>query len=347
MKRGSNGAARRGVVGAIAMAALLACGVTARAQEIKERTLRFAFSLAKDHPLGTGAQVFADAVARRSGGRMKVSLYPAAALGSDAQNLSAIRGGILDFTSMATGLLASIDKQFMVFDIPFLFNNAQEAYAVADGPVGTRMQEGLAQHGIIGLGIWDLGFRHMTNSRRPITKAEDIQGLKIRVIASPIFLDLFGTLGANPVPMTFGEVYGALEAKAIDGQDNPVGVIESAKFAEVQKYLSLTRHVYTGMPFLMSRKTWDSLSEAEHRIVRDAAEEAKVAERKATQAKEEQAIEGLRKVMQVNEVSAGEMERLRQKVQPVQDKFAREVGEPMFKQVTAELSRMRASRSAK
>lgn len=315
----------------------------AYAQEIHERTLRFAFSLAKDHPFGVGAQKFADAVAQKSGGKMKVALFPNAALGSDPQNLSAIRGGTLDFTSMATGIVASINKPFMVFDLPFLFNNAQEAYAIADGPIGTKLQADLAASGVIGLGIWDLGFRNMTNSKRPITRAEDIQGLKIRIIGSPIFVDLFNTLGANPVPMTFGEVYGALESKAIDGQDNPVAVIESAKFAEVQKYLSITKHVYTGMPFLMSKKTWDSMNAAERAVISAAAEEAKKEERRVTLEKEGQSIDALKKTMQVNEVTAAEMARLRQKVQPVTDKYAKEVGEGVFQQVNAELARLRGA----
>jgi tripartite ATP-independent transporter DctP family solute receptor len=335
---------RRATLAALAGAALTLAIPAIHAQEVKERTLRFAFSLAKDHPFGTGAQKFADAVAQKSGGKMKVALFPNAVLGSDPQNLSAIRGGTLDFTSMATGIVASLDKQLMVFDLPFLFNSAQEAYAIADGPVGTRLMEGLAQHGVIGLGIWDLGFRNMTNSKRPIVKADDLQGLKVRVIASPIYLDLFKTLGANPVPMTFGEVYGALESKAIDGQDNPVGVIESAKFAEVQKYMSLTRHVYTGMPFLMSKKTWDGMSDAERKIIREAAAEAKEEERKATLAKEVQAIEGLRKTMQVNEVSAAEMNVMRARVQPVVEKFSREIGEPVVTQVNAELARLRGGK---
>lgn len=336
---------RRAVLTTMAAGLALLGGISAaQAQDIKERNLKFAFSLAKDHPLGTGAQKFADAVAQKSGGKMKVTLFPNAVLGSDPQNLSAIRGGTLDFTSMATGLVASLDKQFMVFDLPFLFNNAQEAFAIADGAVGTRMLDALSQQGVIGLGIWDLGFRNMTNSKRPITRAEDVQGLKIRVIASPIYIDLFSTLGANPVPMTFGEVYGALESRAIDGQDNPVGVIESAKFAEVQKYLSLTRHVYTGMPFMMSKKTWDGMSEAERKVIREAADEAKREERKISLAKEAEAIDGLRKSMQVNEVSAAELTRLRQKVQPVVDKFAREAGEAVSKQVADELSRLRAAK---
>ncbi len=178
----------------------------------------------------------------------------------------------------------------------------------------------------------------MTNSKRPIAKPEDLEGLKLRVIASPIYIETFRALGANPVPMTFGEVYGALESRAIDGQDNPVAVIETAKFAEVQKYLSLTRHLYTGMPLLMSKKTWDSLSPEDQNAVRAAADEAKVEERKITQAHERDAIERLRKAMQVNEPTPAEIERLRAKVEPVIRKFASEVGEPLFNRVGARCS---------
>lgn len=334
---------RRAAMATIGALALACTAPLVLAQDVKERNLKFAFSLAKDHPLGQGAQKFADLVAQKSGGKIKVTLFANAVLGSDTQNLSAVRGGTLDFASMATGLLAGIDKQFMVFDFPFLFDSPQEAYGLADGPVGTKLQAGLAAHGIVGLGIWDLGFRNMTNSKRPIARHEDLQGLKLRVIASPIYLDMFSTLGANPVPMTFGEVYGALESKAIDGQDNPVGVIESAKFAEVQKYLSLTRHIYTGMPVLMSKKTWDGMSEAERKIITDAANEAKQEERRIAQAKEAESITNLRKTMQVNEVAPAELARLRQKVQPVVEKFAKEVGEPLMAQVNAELARMRGA----
>ena len=184
----------------------------------------------------------------------------------------------------------------------------------------------------------------MTNSRRPITKPEDVAGLKMRVIASPIYIETFKALGANPVPMTFGEVYVALESRTIDGQDNLVGVIESAKFAEVQKYLSITRHFYTGMPLLMSKKTWDSMSPAEQTVIGEAADEAKAEERKLVQAQEAESIERLRKAMQVNELEAPELDRMREKVQPVVEKFISEVGEPLAKEVNSELARLRGSR---
>jgi tripartite ATP-independent transporter DctP family solute receptor len=318
-----------------------ALAFTSLAANAQERELRFAMSLAADHPLGVAGQKFADLVAERSGGKLKVSMYPGAVLGSDQQNLSAVRGGTLDFTTMATGLLAGINKEFMIFDLPFMFNNSKEAHALSDGPTATALMDGLKSEGIKGLGIWDLGFRNMTNNRRPIEKLEDIQGLKLRVIAAPVYIDLFTQLGANPVPMTFGEVYGALESGAIDGQDNPLAVIQSAKFAEVQDYLSITRHIYTGMPFLMSGKTWDSLSADEQKIIADAAEEAKLLGRELVQQQEVAAIETLGKDMAVNELSTEELGRMREAAKPVIDKFAAEAGASVMEKATAELSALR------
>ena len=334
---------RRTALCGIAGILLAATAMSARAQDIKERNLKFAFSLAKDHPMGVGAQKLSDLVTQKSGGKIKINLFPNASLGGDPQNLAAVQSGILDFTTMATGLLAGLNKEFMIFDFPFLFQDFREAYALSDGPVGRRLLGKLAEKGVIGLGIWDLGFRNITNSRRPITKPEDVEGLKLRVIASPIYIETFKALGANPVPMTFGEVYTALESRAIDGQDNPVGVIESAKFAEVQKFLSLTQHFYTGMPLLMSKKTWDSMSPAERTLIREAADEAKAEERKLLQAQEAESVGRLRTAMQVNELGASERDRMREKVQPVVEKFVGEIGQPLTKEVDGELARLRGN----
>ncbi|SMQ86194.1 tripartite ATP-independent transporter solute receptor, DctP family [Devosia lucknowensis] len=320
--------------------ALLASSMTAATAQ-DQRELKFAMSLAGDHPLGLAGQEFADLVAEKSGGSLTVSLYPNAVLGSDQQNLSAVRGGTLDFTIMATGLLAGIDPRFQVFDLPFMFNNSEEAYALSDGPTGSDLMAGLADDGIHGLGIWDLGFRNMTNNRRPIAALEDFQGLKLRVIASPIYIELFTQLGANPVPMTFGEVYGALEAGAIDGQDNPLAVIQSAKFEEVQDYLSLTRHIYTGMPFLMSQETWGELTPEHQSVISEAAEEAKLFGRNLVQEQEVSAIEQLGQEMEVNEPTAEEIARLREAVKPVVDKFAADVGADVMAAATSELEALR------
>lgn len=322
-------------------AALSLLALGAHAQDGKTRELKFAMSLAADHPLGVAGKAFADQVAEKSGGALKVSFYPGAVLGSDQQNLSAVRGGTLDFTIMATGLLAGINKEFMVFDLPFMFGSSEEAYALSDGPVGTELMQKLEAANIHGLGVWDLGFRNMTNSKRPIASVKDFEGLKLRVIAAPVYIDLFKQLGANPVPMTFGEVYGALESRAIDGQDNPLAVISSAKFAEVQKYLSITRHIYTGMPFLMSGTTWNALSEEEKRVVSEAAEAAKLLGRKLVQEQEAAAIKTLGEDMEVNELGAEQVAELRAASKPVVDKFAVEAGAEVMGKAEAELEKMR------
>ena len=323
-------------------AALMLAPPAAQAQDIKERTLKLTFNVANDSHIGKGAKVFADLVKKKSDGKITVRLFGAGVLGGHSQDLSSLRAGTIDIAIMATGLLAGIDNRFVMFDLPFLFNDTREAFALTDGPILKRLMDDLPKHGLVGLSTWDLGFRNLTNNRRPINKAEDIEGLKLRVIASPIYLEVFSALGANTVPMSFPELYGALESGAVDGQENPLAVIETSKFNEVQKFLSLTKHVYSAMPVLMARKTWDSMSEAERKLIVEAAEEAKVEERKISRQMEEATMAKLQKSMQVNEVPPSEIDKMRQKVKPVVEKFGKTIGEDLMKEVNAELAKLRA-----
>ena len=135
--------------------------------------------------------------------------------------MSALQGGTIDFMTVTAGLLVGIIKPFGVYDLPYLFNNVEEADAIVDGPLRRKLQGLLPEKGLVGLGYWDLGFRNVTNSKRPISKLEDLQGLKLRTLQSPIFIDMLGALGANPVPLAFAELYTALEQKVVDGQENP------------------------------------------------------------------------------------------------------------------------------
>ncbi|GEO16111.1 TRAP transporter substrate-binding protein [Microvirga aerophila] len=326
---------------AVAVTALLSAGNDGHAQDIKNRTLKFSFGQAKEHPMGMGAQRFSDLVSEKSGGKIKVNLFPNATLGGDNQNLSGARGGTVELTTMVTGALVPLVKEFMVFDFPFLFNNAQEAHALADGPIGKTLMDKLPEHGLVGLGIWDLGFRNLTNSKRPINKLEDIQGLKLRTLQIPIYIEVFNKLGANAVPLAFPELYTALEQKAVDGQENPVALIEATKFNEVQKYLTLTRHTYSGMPILMSKKVWDTFSADERRILEEAAFEAKAEQRKSSLAKDTESLETLKKTMQINELSADEVAKLRQIVQPVVEKYTTQVGDSFVNEVRSELNKIR------
>ena len=206
---------------------------------------------------------------------MKVRIYAGGSLGGEAVVASSMQGGTVEMSMMGPGILTGMNKDFGIFDTPFMFNDAKEADAVMDGPVGQKLLDKLPEKGLIGLSYWDHGFRVLTNSRRPVSKMEDIQGLKIRVQQIPVFIDAFTALGANPVPMPFTELYTALETKAVDGQENPFVSIEVTKFYEVQKYASNTRHAYSPLLVLVSKRFWDQLSADERKILQDAANETK------------------------------------------------------------------------
>ena len=312
--------------------------------QVSERTLRWAQQNSMEHPQGLGAKKFADLVEQKSGGKIKVRVFPGGQLGGDLQNVSALQGGTLDLMVLNAGLLVGIVKDFAVLDLPFLFNTAEEADAVVDGPVGTKLFEKLPDKGLVGLGYFELGFRNVTNSKRPIVKAEDFQGIKLRVLQSPLFIDLFNTLGANTVAMPFPEVYTALEQRVIDGQENPVTVIFDTKFQEVQRYLSLTRHIYNAQSVIMGKKTWDKLSEEERKIVQASLNEAEAYQRQVSREKSLQVLDDLKKAgMQVNEVSPQEIARIREKIKPVVDKYAKEAGEALMAEVNAEIAKKRGT----
>jgi tripartite ATP-independent transporter DctP family solute receptor len=325
----------------LATAAVLALGL-ASAQDIKERTLKMGLQNPKGHPAVMGAEKFAEIVAARSGGKIKVNLFPGGVLGGDAPTVSALQGGTVEMTVLNSGILASQVKEFAIYDFPFLFANAKEADAIVDGPFGKGLHARLADKGIIGLAYWELGFRDLTNGRRPINKVEDIAGLKLRVIPNPINIDWVKALDANPTPLAFPELYAALEQKAVDGQENPVSVILANKFAEVQKYLTLTHHQYNPQSVIISKKVWDTMSPAEKRIIQDAADEAGKYQRQVSRDQAASTIDQLKKAgMQVTELPAAEMAKLHVKMKPVIDKHAASVGEATVKEVQAELAKLR------
>lgn len=320
---------------------LLLAGHAASAADIKDRTLRFSFVQPKESHMGFGAQKFADLVAQKSGNKIKVRLFPNGTLGGDLQTVSALQGGTLDLTTLPPGLLVGLSKEFGAFDLPFLFDDFKEADAVLDGPVGKRFMDRLPQ-GLVGLAYWDHGFRNVSNSRRPIAKLEDFQGLKLRALQAPLMIDTFNTLGANAVPLPFTELFTALETKAVDGQDNPIVAFETNKFDEVQKHLSTTRHVYNPLVVLISRKAWDQLSADERKILTDAASETRVEQRKVSREMEAKAIASVKgKGVTVTEISPQERARLREKVKPIADKYTKEVGEDVVKAFYSEIEKVR------
>lgn len=315
--------------------------VQATAQEIKERTLRFSHVQPKDSHMGLGADKFADLVSAKSNKKITVKVFPAGTLGGDIQTISALQGGTIDLTTMPPGLLVGLSKEYGVFDLPFLFSDFKEADAVLDGPFGKKMMERVPK-GLVGLAYWDHGFRNLSNSKRPIAKLEDINGLKLRALQAPMVIDMFNALGANAVPLPFTELYTAMETKAVDGQDNPIVAFETNKFYEVQKHLSTTRHIYNPLMVFMSQKSWDKLSPAEQKIVTDAAIETRDYQRKISREMEAKAIETVKKHgTTVTEVSPAERQRMREKTKGVADKYAAEIGPDLIKEVNAEIAKVR------
>jgi tripartite ATP-independent transporter DctP family solute receptor len=329
------------LTGLLVAGSLLTAG-TALGQDVKTHNFKVAFVQNIDHPHGIGAKKFGELLEQKSGGKMKAKAFGGGSLGGDAQVISSLQGGVVEMTLVSPGLLTGLIKEFSVFDLPFMFTSYREVDAVMDGPVGTRLLGMLNDKGLIGLGYWDHGFRNLTTAKRPINKMEDISGLKVRVIQIPIFIDTFSALGANPVPLPFPELYTALETGTVDGQENPFASIETSKFFEVQKYAATTGHVYNPLVAIFSKKIWDKLTEDERRIVQEAADEAGLYERKVSREANEKSMQTLRSEgMQITELSVEEIDRMRQKVKPVTDKYTQSIGPDLVAEVQAEIQKVR------
>ncbi|WP_136419143.1 TRAP transporter substrate-binding protein [Herbaspirillum sp. ST 5-3] len=317
---------------AFAIASLLAGSALA------QTTAKFAVTLPEKSHQGQGVAKFVELVEAKSKGKIKIKPFYNGALGNDVQVTSALQGGTIEFTVPQTTTLTGMVKEFEILDFPFLFSNEQEAEKVLDGATGQKLLDKLPAKGLVGLAYWENGFFNATNSKHPIAKVEDFQGLKFRAIQAKISQETIKALGANPVPLAVPELYTALETRTVDGQGTPTAVIAALKLNEVQKYLSLTRHAYGAFVPLVSKKFWDKLSDADRNILRDAALEARTYQRKvardqAASAQAQMAAKGLL----VNEVAPAERARMRDKVKPVWDMFSKEVGQDMFAEVTRQL----------
>jgi tripartite ATP-independent transporter DctP family solute receptor len=325
---------------ALAAAALLVA--TSSFAQFADRTIKFTNGVNEDHPVGVGVKKMQEVLAAKTGGKMKINAFWGGAAGGDLPATQALRAGTQEMVCTSSSPLVGIVKDLGAFDLPFLFANEKEADAVLDGPAGAYFNKKLEEVGLINLAYWENGFRNLTNSKRPVAKAEDFDGVKVRVMQNNIFIDTFKTLGTNAVPMAFGEVFTALETKTIDGQENPFVTIETSKFNEVQKYLSVTRHAYTPFLVLYSKKLWDQLNPQEQAVLREAAMEGQKVQRAANRALNEKSLGSLKaKGMQVNEVSAAEQKRMFDKVKPVYDKNIPTIGAEPVKMVMDALKKAR------
>ncbi len=232
------------------------------------------------HPYNIAFEKFKKDVEEKTSGRVVIELYNSAQLGNERELIEQVGFGSVDFIVSASAPWANFIKDMMVFDLPFIFRDRPHAYAVLDGPIGQNLGSKLSQEGLIFLGFWENGFRHVSNSRNVVNTPEDMKGLKIRLMENPIHLATFARLGALPTPMAWPEVFTALQQKTIDGMENSPVIYMTANLYEVQKYLSLTGHFYSPAIFCVNEKNFKKLPADIQKIILECAEEAKHFQRK-------------------------------------------------------------------
>ncbi|MGB4061260.1 MAG: TRAP transporter substrate-binding protein [Burkholderiaceae bacterium] len=326
------------------LTAAIAVTGLAQAADIEARTIKFPSASNKGHPQVLGVAKFAELIAKKTDGKFKVTSFPGGALGPDLQTVSAMQGGTVEMTVMNASLLAGVAKEMAIFDFPFLFNNTREADAVSDGPVGIKLLDKLQEKGLVGLAYWDLGYRQVHTAKKPIAKADDFKGMKMRVIPTPIYVDFMKAVGASPVPLAFTETYTAMEQGAIDGMTNPLLNIVDMKFDEVSKYLTITNHMYTPQAVVVGKKFWDKLSPVEQKLMREAAQETAIYQRKLARDEAAKTLAEVKKRgMTVFELPPEEIAKLRERSKPVVEKYTNELG-PIVKEMYAAVEKARASK---
>lgn len=255
--------------------AVLAVSSTSYAKII----LKCGTSTQPTHIYNLAAEYFGKIVAEKTGGEIEVQVFPAAQLGSERDMVEGLQLGSLEMTLTSTGPMGNFVPQVKLFNLPFLFKDRESCYRVLDGEIGTRIADRFVKVGVRSLGWFENGFRHITNSKVAVNSPDDMKGMKIRVMEDDVFILTMKALGASPLPMAFGELYTALEQKTVDAQENPLVVIHSSRFFEVQKYLAMTGHFYSPAVLLISEMTWKKMTPEQQKILADAATQARDYER--------------------------------------------------------------------
>ena len=235
---------------------------------------------APGNPRHEASVFFANKVKEKSAGKIEVQVAPSAQLGDDAAMVTALRSGTLDMSANSQGAVSNVVPEYAAFGMPFLFSSLNAAWKVLDGPLGNELAKKSEEKGLVVLGYWDNGIRHMSNSKKAILKPEDLKGMKMRTPPDAVTVDIMKSVGADAQQIAFSELYVALQQGVVDGQENPLMNIHASKLFEVNKFISLTGHKYEMTPLLISKRTWDKLGAADRQILQDAAREATALQRK-------------------------------------------------------------------
>ena len=278
-----------------ALATLVASFSLFSGVQAAETTFRFGYEAPRSDSQHIAAKKFNELLQQKSNKGLKLSLFPDSTLGNAQTAISGVRGGTIDLAMSSSSNFTGLASELNVIDIPFIFKDRSHAYQVLDGEIGQTLLAKLEAHGLKGLAFWEVGFRGFTNSKHPVTKPEDIKGLKVRTNQNPMYIKAFSILGANPVPMPLSELYTALETKAVDAQEHPIGIVWSAKLYEVQKYFSPTNHGYTPLIVVMNKAKFDALPAEQQKALSEAALEAGKYQRQLNLDNEQGIIEKMKK----------------------------------------------------
>lgn len=328
------------IINRISKAAALVAGLTllgpvnASATDLK---LAWLTADSKTDPYAITAHAFKDALERRLGDEVTVSLFPNRQLGDDKEILEGLKFGSIDLGIITNAVVANVDPSYQLLDLPFLFSSSQQAHRVLDGEIGQQLEKNLQDDGIHSLGIAEGGFRNMINNVRPVQTPADVEGVKYRTMQNPVFIEMFSSLGGSPVPMAWGEVFTAMQQGTIDGLEIPSAVVKSNNYADVTSYLSLTRHTYSAIHLLMSKRKYDRLPEDVKAAIDAAGMEAVEAQREAVAKLEQQVLDDLRAAgMKVNDIK--DPGQFRAMVAPVYEEFEASIGPDLMKMTLEEVS---------
>ncbi|MCI6465837.1 MAG: DctP family TRAP transporter solute-binding subunit [Faecalicatena sp.] len=327
---------------ACALAATLTVGLLSGCQgseKAKSYSIKVGYGTNPGHPIDLASNEFEKQVekeAKELGYDVDVQLFPSSQLGSEKEMIELLQIGALDMCPTTTGPLGLFEPPYLAFDLPFLFLNSEQADRVLDGDVGTKMLSSMEDIGIVGLAWWENGFRELTNNKRPITKPEDLKGIKLRTMQNDVHIDFFQKMGAAPTPLGFGEIYTSLQSNVIDGQENPLSIIATNKFYEVQPYTTISDHVYSPVPVLYSKALLEDLPKDLQEIVKNAAYDLRIYEREAGRSQEQEYIDEIAEKSEIYVLSDEEKKAFQDAAQSTYEKFESVIGKDFMDEVLAE-----------
>ena len=283
------------VILTVALSSALLAGCGGDTQEAAPESgetveLRLSHTNPASSAFGVASEEFAKLLSEKTDGRYHITVYNDGQLGDERDSIEAVQLGNLDFAVVNVSVLANFVPQLSVFDLPYLIQSTDHADKVFKGEIGDQMMEWISGIGVKGLGVWESGFRNLTNSTRPVNSMEDVAGLRIRVMENELHQKLWIALGADAVPMAWGEAYTAMQQGALDGQENPLTVILSNNVQEVNQYLAMTEHVYSMVVPIMSQKLWDSMTAEDQAILEEVMAEMMDKEREITRQQNDEAL---------------------------------------------------------